>query len=243
MQLTKMEYNNVLCAVEELASKQLNTDINKYRTEVLDILNNVLGYNHSLFWFINENQKLIEPILLNIEEQSLQEYHQYFYKKDFLHPINLKKKKRVQKLNDVILFSEYLRSEYYNAFMKKNGFIDEMALYLEYNEELVGVIGLVRNNEEKQFTISDYIKLNYLAKQIESGFNLQRVMKSIEKESVLLTMREQEIVNHLQKGEKNKEIAQKLYVSENTIKKHLQNLYRKFNANNRTELLYKLNNM
>ena len=149
MQLTKMEYNNILYAVEELASKQLDTDVNKYRTEVLHILNNVLGYHHSLFWFINENKKLIEPISLNIEEQSLQEYHQYFYRKDFLHPLNLENKKRVQKLDDVILFSEYLQSEYYNAFMRKNRFVDEMALYLEYNGELVGVIGLLRNNEEK----------------------------------------------------------------------------------------------
>ncbi|OZI10292.1 hypothetical protein CEW92_17715, partial [Bacillaceae bacterium SAS-127] len=79
MQLTKEEYYHVLCAVEELASKQMNTDINNYRTEVLEVLCETLGFQQSLFWLVDENKQLIDPILLNIEEQTLKEYDRYFY--------------------------------------------------------------------------------------------------------------------------------------------------------------------
>ncbi|WP_460013892.1 response regulator transcription factor [Lysinibacillus sp. CTST325] len=40
-------------------------------------------------------------------------------------------------------------------------------------------------------------------------------------------------------GLKNAEIASYLYVSENTVKKHLQNLYRKFQVTSRTQLALK----
>ncbi|WP_254636165.1 response regulator transcription factor [Lysinibacillus sp. GbtcB16] len=54
-----------------------------------------------------------------------------------------------------------------------------------------------------------------------------------------MTAREREVLNFVSKGLKNVEIAQQLIVSENTIKKHLQNLYRKFQVTNRTQLLAK----
>ncbi|PAQ16031.1 hypothetical protein CD798_03030 [Bacillaceae bacterium SAOS 7] len=241
MQLTKEEYYHVLCAVEELASKQMNTDINNYRTEVLKVLCETLGFQQSLFWLVDENKQLIDPILLNIEEQTLKEYDRYFYQLDYLQPSNLNKKRQVQKLTDVISFSKYIETEYYHSFMKKHSFLDEMGIYLEHQGECVGVIGLVRSTEEQLFVEADRIKLSFLAKQIESGFNIQSVLKlNQQKQSDLLTERERELVNYLEKGLKNRDIAKKLYVSEHTIKKHLQNLYRKFNAGNRTELLYKM---
>ncbi|MGE7998293.1 response regulator transcription factor [Lysinibacillus sp. NPDC093190] len=53
------------------------------------------------------------------------------------------------------------------------------------------------------------------------------------------TQREKELLMYLCKGFKNGEIASFLYVSENTVKKHLQNLYRKFQVTSRTQLALK----
>lgn len=241
MQLNNKEYNNVLSAVEELASKQMNLDIDIYRKEVLQVFHQVLGYSMSLFWIADQNKGLINPIVFNIDEGTLKEYLHYYQKYDFLQPCNLIQKKRVQRIDDVIPFSKYLESEYYHSFMKKNKILDEMAIYLEYQGEFVGVIGLVRHFEEERFTTTDSMKLNFLVKQIESGFNLQRIFaKNKNWNNTVLTDREQELIHYLEKGLKNKEIAKLLYISENTVKKHLQNLYRKFDTKNRTELLYKL---
>lgn len=242
MQLTKEEYNSVLIAVEELATKQMVLDIDTYRKEVLKVFHNVLGYSMSLFWIADQNKSLIDPIVCNVEVKSIKDYLCYYHKYDFLQPHNLIQKKRVQKIDDVIPFSNYLQSEYYQSFLKKNNVLDEMAIYLEFNGEFAGVIGILRHNEEGRFTTADTIKLNYLVKQIESGFNLQRIF-SKNKPTIELTDREHELVHYLEKGFKNKEIAKILYVSENTIKKHLQNLYRKLDTGNRTELLYKLNRL
>lgn len=50
-----------------------------------------------------------------------------------------------------------------------------------------------------------------------------------------LTDREWEILLALSHGKRNREIAEALFVSENTVKTHLLNLYAKLNATNRTQ--------
>lgn len=57
-----------------------------------------------------------------------------------------------------------------------------------------------------------------------------------------LTRMEILVVRQVYKGKSNKEIASQLNVSEETVKKHIQNTLRKTSAKNRTELLHKLQN-
>jgi DNA-binding NarL/FixJ family response regulator len=50
-----------------------------------------------------------------------------------------------------------------------------------------------------------------------------------------LTSREQEILELVAQGLSNPEIAEKIYISENTVKKHLRNILDKLHLNNRVE--------
>jgi DNA-binding NarL/FixJ family response regulator len=54
-------------------------------------------------------------------------------------------------------------------------------------------------------------------------------------EDVELTKREQTILKALQTGRSNKQIAEKLFLAEQTVKFHLTNIYRKLDVGNRTE--------
>ncbi len=57
-----------------------------------------------------------------------------------------------------------------------------------------------------------------------------------------LTRAEILIIQQLYKGKTNKEIAELMSISENTVKKHIQNAYRKTDVKSRSELIYKLQN-
>lgn len=50
-----------------------------------------------------------------------------------------------------------------------------------------------------------------------------------------LTVREQEVLVALADGRRNREIAERLYLSENTVKTHVQSIFRKLGVANRAE--------
>ncbi len=53
-----------------------------------------------------------------------------------------------------------------------------------------------------------------------------------------LTDREAQILSLMRKGRKNREIAQELKIAESTVHKHVQNIFEKLHARNRTEAIY-----
>jgi DNA-binding CsgD family transcriptional regulator len=55
-----------------------------------------------------------------------------------------------------------------------------------------------------------------------------------------LTRREIDVVLLLSKGLKNKDIGEKLFISEYTVENHLRSIYRKMDVNNRTEVAHRL---
>lgn len=52
----------------------------------------------------------------------------------------------------------------------------------------------------------------------------------------VLTAREHEIINYVAAGETNRQIAQRLVISENTVKNHLKNVLEKLSLENRVQL-------
>lgn len=65
--------------------------------------------------------------------------------------------------------------------------------------------------------------------------------KTVHSSSIeLLTAREKEILELIKTGLQNKEIAEKLHISPQTVRKHLENIYDKLQVNNRVEAISKL---
>jgi len=58
-------------------------------------------------------------------------------------------------------------------------------------------------------------------------------------ETIQLSEREVEVLEQISKGLKNKAIAENLFISAATVKKHIENIYRKLQAHNRVELVQK----
>ena len=59
-------------------------------------------------------------------------------------------------------------------------------------------------------------------------------------DSLGLSPREMEIVALLLEGKTNKEIGEQLFISSNTVKTHVKNIYGKLNISNRIQLYAKL---
>lgn len=63
--------------------------------------------------------------------------------------------------------------------------------------------------------------------------------KMDQQENIILTDREIDVLNEISQGHSNKLIADRLFISPFTVKRHIENIYQKLQAHNRIELLDK----
>lgn len=245
MQLTKGDYGKILKCLDFIAFDSELSDPVRYRKTVLNAFSDIFGYTESIFWVPNKQGDLIDPILNNIEDKVISEYLEFFQPLDVLIPNNLsiKTDTHVVKIEDVMSLSNFVQTDFSKEFFKKHRYIDELGIYIFNKNRIVGVIGLIRKEGENYFSEQDRNRLRFLIKPIESAFNACETLShgsGNEKKEEHLTARERELVKLVRQGFSNKEIGEILFISINTVKKHLQNVYHKLNVTNRTELCYRI---
>ncbi|HHY72227.1 MAG TPA: response regulator transcription factor [Bacillus bacterium] len=73
------------------------------------------------------------------------------------------------------------------------------------------------------------------------GGKIEQIRKHLEKNNIYLTDREISIIKLMLEGLSNRKIAEKIFISEGTVKNYSSEIYRKFNVKNRPELLDYIN--
>lgn len=255
--MSNPSYNKILTFMDEITFSNEN-----FREKVLQTFENLFGYCQSIFWLCDDNNDLFEPITLNIDKYVMDDYLNNFYQLDLLVPkYNMQKasKQNVIKNLDLLPPELYEKSVYYNDFMLKYGFYYDVGVFLYDRNSIKGVLNFVRSKKEKPFSTSDIMCLEVISRflsQKTSDFPYHSVSAPKEnqinplKNKILassqdlrqpdLTLKEAEILQLVLKGHTNITIASELFISVNTVKRHLQNLYRKFDVSNRTSLCYKI---
>ncbi|WP_299257190.1 LuxR C-terminal-related transcriptional regulator [uncultured Aquimarina sp.] len=161
------------------------------------------------------------------------------YVKDSLQ-ILLVKLISIKKLDDKKLLEKDIKENtaYYASLLKelKSSEIDPaLFLYLENKLSLIYI-----ENTDKKYSLS--IVLNSIAGLVILFlvFLIFRKQKNRQNDNLVsLSKQENTIKELIISGKSNKEIANELFISINTVKTHISNIYSKLNITNRKELLLK----
>lgn len=100
---------------------------------------------------------------------------------------------------------------------------------------------LMKKSDPQSATLLAYGKLLITAFARNDG-RLRRADARVETRvgTALLTAKENEVINLLEKGLLYSEISSQLFITENTLKTHIKNIYTKLNVRNRTEAVNKV---
>ena len=139
--------------------------------------------------------------------------------------------------------------EYYNIVLKGNDIDSELSGFkISINDVMELIIYSTTNRPSifsnfDDYTIGEYkLKNDILKINLKTVRNIKTVyyfckLIILKKDNFYFTKREKEILKLIAQGEKNKEIAEELFIDESTVKKHIYNMMQKSNVRNRIELL------
>ncbi|KIX22456.1 hypothetical protein SY27_01000 [Flavobacterium sp. 316] len=191
--------------------------------------------------FIDEEEQKFEKFKRQIKSVTTEDYLEKIrtYSKDSLKTLAIKLLS-LKELNEKKLLQKdiSLNSEYYIRLLeelKSSEINNQEYFFLEKELNSYYLINL-----EKKQTFSIILNIIFgiiIAILIYTIYSLksQKRLNIIEE----LSNQEIKIKEHILNGKSNKEIAEELFISLNTVKTHITNIYSKLNVSNRKELINK----
>ena len=154
---------------------------------------------------------------------------------------------------EVLLQTDFVFIDIYDEISKELKIIDYIkiknkklkALVIDRNKNKstfkkvlkYGIEGYITNLVDKEEFIFSIKKILNGKKVYETDLVEIVVNDKTNKELNQLTRREQEVLKEISKGLNNKEIADNLFITECTVKKHVSNIFQKLNFRNRQEAI------
>ncbi len=133
-------------------------------------------------------------------------------------------------------------SKYYNDYLKRNGLAHGLNCEISHEGRNIALLTLYRGDTSEDFSEEDVLTLNLFLPHLT--LTLSRLLPEDEKENIDLflgkydlTEREREIVHLVFNGYTNSEISKHLFLSVNTVKKHLNNIFQKMGVSSRNKLI------
>ena len=139
---------------------------------------------------------------------------------------------RMKEVNGVDVAIEILEYDKDAKIMLLTTFNDRDDIIRALNKGVLGVI--LKDNVASLITAIESVSLGN--KILDNELNLKNLFNTTKKDFDLLTQKEIEILEQIAKGLSNKEISEKLFLSEGTVRNYISGILEKLELRDRTQL-------
>lgn len=239
LSLTSFDYENLLHF-----APMITASIPHVRSTVLQQMAHTFGFTHSVFWRFNDQHQLCDPITHQLPDTFITQYMDVFHHMDTLHPIHHLERYRNKPCASLLeghIQKVYDGSPYQTQYLQRYHFHDQMTVLILHHQRPVGVIMVFQPTHLPPFHDLDRQRLQHIAQLTAPCVSLCQdttvAPNTNPTHAPKLTAREKEIVQLVKKGYTNARISQELFISINTVKKHLAHIFDKCKVSNRVHLL------
>ena len=231
-------------------------DLDQMRREVMELLKHAIPFNNANFFLIDHKDDGTEVLkdLINVNslsnpqseiEDILDCYMKEFSDLDSLHWLYTTKKTIVYRTSDYLSECEFENSRYYKEFYLPFNVHHGAQMVFASDDICLGLLTLFRAKDQPNFSDTEIFFLDNIKDHMSA--RLSREFKAAEAvnrdcsyfmQKFDLTRRECEILDLLFEGKQSEEIAEELFISENTLRRHIYNMYTKMGIKSRWELHY-----
>lgn len=186
------------------------------------------------------------PVSVNMTVEQITSYYKQYQFSDYVAWIFNTDQPIIYSDSDIVSNLVRENSLIYKRWMEPMGVYYSMGSTIVEHQIMFGSITLFRSREAGDFCAQEIEILRILNRHLSASFSMRfpnglkkkdnETDKSLMKKFGL-TDREAEIMELIISGNSNQQIGEMLFISENTVKKHINNLYRKLDVVNRSQLM------
>lgn len=254
--MRKVEKNHVVLLSHIIYVIYNTSDLNEMRREVMNLLGHAIPFNNANFFLIGRREDGEEVLtdLINLNslpnpaseiDSILERYMEEYSLLDALHWLYNAKRPMAYRTSDYLSEDEFENTVYYKEFYEPFNVHHGAQMVFASGGNCLGLLTLFRAKDQPNFTDTEIFFLDNIKdhmsarlrlenqKALASNGNCTDFMKKYE-----LTRRECEILQLLFEGKENEEIAEELFISENTLRRHIYNMYTKIGIQHRWQLHY-----
>lgn len=252
--MSGLEKNDVSLLSHMIYSIYNTKNLDEMRLEFLNLIKYVIAYNTANFYLVKKNKDkdyiLTDPVNLNSLkvknlDKVINEYMEKCANIDSTHWVCDAKKSMAYRTTDLISEEVLENTEYYKTMFSPYDVHYGAQVVLSHKETCVGLMTLFRSKKSENFSDKDLFILDAIKDHLSAAIYDKIYMSPSHKKVALddmekydLTKREMELLNFLLEGYTNEEIIEKICISENTLRKHLYNLFHKLGIKHRWELYF-----
>ncbi len=234
-------FNNITYQIHQIA------DFHEMCQNFLEQMRLLMDFDGAVFYYSSDTElpKLTHAVCCNYSEATAQEYLDEYQEKDFSRGLLMGGKSMVYRESDIFSADELEKTECFRRFSKEEGFQHSVHILPAFEGKVLGKISFYRKAGQPDFVYDDVFLLDMVKEHLalRTARCYQEHVRQHEKLSIheceekfRLTARETTILGLLMQGLPNDIICDQLTITNNTLKKHILNIYKKLSIRNRTQL-------
>lgn len=241
--MRKLENNDWLI-LNSIIYKIYTTDnFDEMRQELLEQLKMIIDYDSADFFLASkdEGQLMCNPVMYECDIDLSEIYANFDFNKEMINS----GKTLIYRETDIIQSEERTESDLYKKIYKPNNWNYALKFIIAKNKKFLGIISFYRTIGKENFEHEDVFILDMLKEHL--AYRLEKHIAGLELANEKLTIsetikryelskREATVLKELMSGKDNSVICEELFITTNTLKKHILNIYRKLGIKNRVQL-------
>jgi len=213
----------------------------------LQCINGLVPYQCASFYLAqkNGNGKLSDPVGVNLTNEDLLNYFNY-EDEDYRKWVFLSPKSEIFKESELYPEEKRNKTRIHRELHEPRSIYYCLQMSLVYDSTFLGVVSLYRNKDEGDYTAQEIFILDLLKDHLALRLSFEGKKHRTQHSKTMkideyiakyqLTSRESEVLQLLFDGHSNDEISGELFISPNTLRKHLMHIYKKIGVSSRWEL-------
>jgi DNA-binding CsgD family transcriptional regulator len=248
-----MQEKNILDLVAAIGAVP---DINEVRRVTLEMIRELIWFDGATFWLIEPLTGLLQtpPVSLDMPPKGLAYYLEHYLYSDEVYLAYKNSNLLIACITDFLDFRRWTQqSEMYDALYRTYGLHYQLGCEIREGQQVFGAMSLFRSKSTGNFCLQDikilYLLYPHLLNRLRWHHTLEAARRRFWTSQRphdrvasghpfgLLTGREWGVVQLVLSGAANREIAEKLDITANTVKMHMRNVFTKLGIKRRSQLL------